>query len=340
MHEEWEALIPFYLARTLPQAEVVRLEQHLQQCPHCRRAVEEWRIIAESVYTDATVQGRQLPPLRLEAVEPKRPALNAAYPDDVALRVRTSRSATAASLLLTGLAAAAAVVIVVSGLLLYITAAEDEHAAFMATDIAALITQTSTSTPHVKATATDPYAILRQVTQTAISSGDEGLLPSPTPTRTLLPTELATETARSNPIQAAAAAAITFTSTPMAITATPVLSPVASPTCELPNCGEEAAIPRVAPAQISGVETPCIIHASESVHTVDVYTTHTVGSALIASITLPVEAVERTADGWYYIRYRQFPQPHYGWIDAAGLRPNGGCSNLPIAAAEQDSLQE
>lgn len=63
MHSKWEELIPFYIAGTLPKADVTRLERHLSGCADCRKSLDEWLLIADVVRADAASQMRDLPPL-------------------------------------------------------------------------------------------------------------------------------------------------------------------------------------------------------------------------------------------------------------------------------------
>ncbi|MFN8452756.1 MAG: zf-HC2 domain-containing protein, partial [Anaerolineae bacterium] len=63
MHNNWEELLPFYIAGTLPKNETTRLENHLSRCDECRRSLDEWRLIADVVRADASSQMRALPPL-------------------------------------------------------------------------------------------------------------------------------------------------------------------------------------------------------------------------------------------------------------------------------------
>lgn len=84
LHDDrWQDLIPFYVAGSLPAADVHALERHLAVCADCQQALHEWRIIAESVRGAAVERGRALPPLaksvrdQLTAPSPSPvPALN------------------------------------------------------------------------------------------------------------------------------------------------------------------------------------------------------------------------------------------------------------------------
>lgn len=64
MHsQQWEELIPFYVAQTLSRREQQALERHLATCETCRRAVADWRKIGSAVRAEAASQLRDLPPL-------------------------------------------------------------------------------------------------------------------------------------------------------------------------------------------------------------------------------------------------------------------------------------
>lgn len=61
MHSQWQDLIAFYIAGTLPPADAAALEQHLAHCAACRTALEEWRLIAGVVHTEAETWARAVP---------------------------------------------------------------------------------------------------------------------------------------------------------------------------------------------------------------------------------------------------------------------------------------
>ncbi len=63
MHEDWQELIPYYVAGTLPASDAAFLEQHLAMCDLCRTSLAEWRLIGEVVRAEAESWARQLPPL-------------------------------------------------------------------------------------------------------------------------------------------------------------------------------------------------------------------------------------------------------------------------------------
>ncbi len=63
MHKDWQDLIPFYAAGTLPGLSAAALEQHLIECTACRRALEEWHLIAGVVRAEAETWSMDLPAL-------------------------------------------------------------------------------------------------------------------------------------------------------------------------------------------------------------------------------------------------------------------------------------
>lgn len=63
MHNEWLDLIPFYVAGTLSQSDMVALEHHLARCESCFGALSEWREVATVVRREAQAWGEILPPL-------------------------------------------------------------------------------------------------------------------------------------------------------------------------------------------------------------------------------------------------------------------------------------
>jgi uncharacterized protein YraI len=63
MHENWQELIPFYIAGSLTKAEAQKLERHLSKCIYCRQVLDDWRTIGRVVRAEAESWGLDLPPL-------------------------------------------------------------------------------------------------------------------------------------------------------------------------------------------------------------------------------------------------------------------------------------
>lgn len=92
MREDWQELLPFYVAGTLSEAGQRKLERYLEDSPECRAALAEWQIIGKAVRSQASQWARDLPPLservRASARAPKtQPHMDAVHADET---VRTS----------------------------------------------------------------------------------------------------------------------------------------------------------------------------------------------------------------------------------------------------------
>ena len=200
MHEQWLDLIPYYVNRTLPDAERAALERHLTGCDTCRRALEEWHMVAGVVYVEADRWAREAPALsaRIRANlglpassnghSHYRSAFDPNQTFSVYTRQQSGRVRGRIPLPLT-LVAAAMVALTFGALLLYITSRGDESPASLGADVEAG-TVTPTRTPR-------PAATLGAITATpgftlsspAPTSEDLGILPLPkTPTRYIPPT--------------------------------------------------------------------------------------------------------------------------------------------------------
>ncbi|MBC8098074.1 MAG: zf-HC2 domain-containing protein [Armatimonadetes bacterium] len=64
-HNDWQALMPFYLSRTLPPDQTQALAAHLATCAECRVALEEWTAISVGVTTTLDAWTTPMPSLRL-----------------------------------------------------------------------------------------------------------------------------------------------------------------------------------------------------------------------------------------------------------------------------------
>lgn len=62
-HKQWEDLIPFYVAHTLPPDQAVALNQHIATCEYCQHVLADWRGIAAATRSAVEDWSRDLPPL-------------------------------------------------------------------------------------------------------------------------------------------------------------------------------------------------------------------------------------------------------------------------------------
>ncbi|MBC8098402.1 MAG: zf-HC2 domain-containing protein, partial [Armatimonadetes bacterium] len=62
-HNDWQALMPFYLSRTLPPDQTQALAAHLAACAECQVALEEWMVISIGVTTTLDAWTTPMPAL-------------------------------------------------------------------------------------------------------------------------------------------------------------------------------------------------------------------------------------------------------------------------------------
>ena len=63
MRDEWQSLIPFYVAGTLPEADRRKVEFYLEHSADCRQALEDWLIIRDAIHAQSKSWASELPPL-------------------------------------------------------------------------------------------------------------------------------------------------------------------------------------------------------------------------------------------------------------------------------------
>lgn len=198
MHQQWEDQIAFYVAGTLPRAQVAELERHLATCAACQQSLREWRQIAEAVRDEAGTWSRRLPPLSLGVRSSLRqpapkpgisPAFDAPTPTSRRVRYRRpSRSWGAITL-----AAAVITLVLFGGAITYLTN-RDRHNQNASATLVAMSLQTE----EVEATqALDPTPTRRPPTQ---EPRDLGILTAPTTATALPPTNLPTRQPDSAPV--------------------------------------------------------------------------------------------------------------------------------------------
>lgn len=195
MHKQWLDLIPYYVNRTLPDAERAAFEHHLTTCETCRRALEEWHMVAGAVYAEADQWARKAPALSariranlgLPASSNGHGHYRTAFDPNATFSIyrgqRSRRIGARFPLPLT-LAAAAMVILTIGALLLVIASRGDESPSRLSADVE-VVTLTPTRTPHPATTlgavtATPGYALSGPTP----TSDDLGILPlAKTPTR-------------------------------------------------------------------------------------------------------------------------------------------------------------
>jgi hypothetical protein len=76
-HPQFEEMIPFYVARTLPLADAQALERHLATCAACRQSLREWRLIAAATWEEVDALVNDVPPLAVDVRADARARLGA-----------------------------------------------------------------------------------------------------------------------------------------------------------------------------------------------------------------------------------------------------------------------
>lgn len=62
-HQDWQDMLPFYVAQTLSIDDKRRFEAHLADCERCQAELAEWETIAGAVWREADEVAQSLPPL-------------------------------------------------------------------------------------------------------------------------------------------------------------------------------------------------------------------------------------------------------------------------------------
>lgn len=200
MHEQWQDLMPFYLAGTLSRAEAAALESHLAGCAECQLALNEWRIIAEVVKAEGQMRARALPPLAKSTREsikqentaaqngrvlslptqPNQPAVKFRQPAATLKAMKPIR--TRQTRFPVTMAAAAVIVFVLGGILIFAMSRPpaDENFADENESIAAL----PSYTPRIRLTETPT------VTITPTQEQELGIISTARPPSTFVPSTL------------------------------------------------------------------------------------------------------------------------------------------------------
>lgn len=394
MHDQWQDLIPFYIAGTLSAYERAALEQHLAQCDVCRTAASEWALIADAVRSEADAWARPLPPLskgvRQDVLNSKSarngsigrtlpppsqyPPIYQRPPVTPFPRRRTWVPATLVAML--------AAVLVFGGLLVMMAARQNPAAtpdfAGPGTGVARLSQEPDRSSP------------LPLVTNTPRGGGDLGILPVNTPTPLSTPSPAPSSPPSAEPpvaaLQSSSATATTGPYTaplPDRCTVTPATgSPVliyrwphVEQTNGQINPGEyyiswvytedgwyqvgrpggglggwvrssevmlngpcdQMMLPSATPS-VSPHET-CLVGSTSADRLVSIYAGPGRGYQILNAISQynTAEAIARSDNGWYRVRFSVPPQTIViGWVAAedAGADVYGAlCSQLPMLSS-------
>lgn len=298
MHEQWQELISFYVAGTLPPDQARAVEQHLATCESCRQAAAEWQVIAQAVRAEASSWAQQLPPLSAsvragvsQRRAPSEPAVVPFAAPPPARQQREPRVNRRAWVPLTALAAAL-MVLLFGALLVFMSGRGSDEAEPTQVAMLSIITVTSEQRPP---TTTKQAARPTQ-------GSDLGILPA-VATQTPLPP----------------------------LTEAPAASPAASST-QVPPPG-----PTVDIADSDRTMLPETCSVSPVSGSVSVYRTPDLTSPVTGTITANPSLWTniRSENGWYQII--EIGTGILGWAPGSSLALSGPCADLPLPTATQNN---
>lgn len=331
MHSEWEELIPFYVAGTLPKNETIRLENHLARCAQCTKAVEEWRAIAGAVRDNAAAQMRALPPLSRGVIQTARRQAAVIDYENVS-RLATRRVNTPITLV-----AAVFTVLLFGGLLALFIARtlhrDSEGVALVPTSSAAATEGTFIDGTLAEGTPSlIPQIIVIEPTDTPVpTKGKASPTLAPTEAPDQLPTAVQPPTLiEPNPTQQIFPTFVLPTSTPTVIPTQP-LPPT---TMAVTGMGGGGNADTSADALTFSAQSSFSAQAAEAceiraaVPSAILYTDTNTLSAIVGTIgASDVLAALGMSAGWYNA---QSSSGAVGWVQQEMVYVTGSCSDLPI----------
>ncbi len=304
MHSDWEELIPFYVAGTLPKADTSRFESHLAQCADCRKSLKAWQALADAVRAHAAAQMRDLPPLSAQVLQTAaQQAASRRYEADTlrAARARRRYSTTSVTLM-----AAVFTVVLLGGLLGFMVLSgslpqQGSGVAQLPTATPTVVpSQTDTPAPTASSTPA-PQIIVIEPSETPVS-------PTPSPTRV-------------SPTSAPPTSRPPATIIPTRIPPTPL-----PPTTEVTEDFQQFAI------QPSPLKQDCTVRAASSGSAVKIYggpdTSYPVLGTFSSSDELVALGV--TSSGWYRLQYPPGSDLGAGWVPRDQTTASGDCTSLPL----------
>ena len=326
MHNDWEELIPFYVAGSLPRAETSRLESHLSRCERCRASVEEWRALAAVVRADAAAQLRDLPPLssRVLQVATREAGSRRAQPQAQRRQPLPFRSASQPVYRPTSVTLIAALftVILFGGLLALMVLRGSFLLPQPAAESVVLLPTATPFRPQSAAPSPAPQIIVIEPSATPVTPASE--LPTKPP-----------------PVILTAPPLIFSTPLPPSATRPPFVATRRPPTAEPPmlipaaSASADPSLESFAlqmPAPDLALKDACTLHAAASAASLyagpGLY--YGIVSTFSAADALPVLAV--SDNNWFQA---QSLDGSIGWVPVDQVYTSGSCDSLAVIAAAQ-----
>lgn len=316
MHNQWEEMLPFYAAGTLPKAEAARLERHLSHCDACRRSLNDWRLVAAAVRAEAASQLRDLPPLspdvmRVAAGQMHNPRMSVNTVSFAPQPVRGQEPPRRASSTPITLAVAAFTVLLLGGLLvlmaLRLTPTEQGSNG---------VVLMPSATPSEAVTETAPTEILPLIVVIEPSN-------TPTPPMQDVPSQV--------PPTSAAPPTVNV---PTQIPATPVPPTFVMPT-PIAATPEPTTDGSMTFAQVAiGGGGGCTLQAAiPSGSVINMYAQPRIDSTVLTTISSAelLTGLAMSDNSWFRL---QSERGNVGWVQQGLLSVSGNCDGLPLIFAQ------
>jgi uncharacterized protein YgiM (DUF1202 family) len=328
MHNNWEEMIPFYIAGTLPKPDTSRLENHLATCDECRTSLEEWRAIATAVRSDAASQMRDLPPLSANVlnIASQRSSGRSSSPEisPFSARPTTHYRATSVTLI-----AAVFTVILFGGVLAFMLRGTQPKQG----DVVLLPTQTASVT------------LTPEITQQMLSATPEPNKTTPSATREQPQIIVVEPSITPSP-------SLVFNTPSTLVFNTPIIPTLSFPTAVAPNIIQPTQNPpNTFEPLIFATGTPenfaqtmmlgmgggptCTIKAAILNSAVNLYAGPGTNYPAVNTFSGDDELIvlSKSDNGWYQAQYTARNNQWVGWVRQELVYTIGVCDDLPMIAA-------
>ncbi|HVU11462.1 MAG TPA: zf-HC2 domain-containing protein, partial [Phototrophicaceae bacterium] len=340
MHNNWEELIPFYIAGTLPKAEAARLESHVAHCDDCRKSLDEWRQIASVVRADAASQLRDLPPLSarvLQVANGQASVRRYGYIPPVTPQPTRSYRGTSITLL-----AAVVTVVLIGGLLtlmLMRAPQPQQGVALLPSPTATVNTATAES---LAPTSTLGEAASLEATTAQASLQPQIIVIEPSATPVSPTPTLGAPTAPPSAAPTYVVPTLVYP-TPLRLptrvypTAIPFNNqqPQAQVTQPTPESSQD-----VQPLYLAQSQSACTLQVAQPSSIVNLYAGAGTDYPVVRTFSSDDQllALGRSDDGWYKAQYEPGSDQSVGWVQQALVVTSGNCGSLPLISVTTNTL--
>ena len=323
MHSNWEELIPFYIAGTLPKPDTSRLENHLASCDECRSFVEEWRAIATVVRNEAAGQMRDLPSLSAQVLSVANQQSFRRH-QSAGISLASARPTTRYRATSITLIAAVFTVIVFGGLLTFMVLRG---------------TQPRQGDVVLLPTATPSATVTQEVTEGKLSLSPSPFLSPEPPQTTSIAPSVQPQIIVIEP---------SLAPSPSLVFATQIVPTRSVPTAIAPNIIQPTQI--IPTAVLLPTDTPqtfaqsmmlgaggaaCTIQAAIPNSVVNLYAGPGTNYTVVKTFSNDDQliALGKSDNGWYRAQYEPDNNQWIGWVRQELVFTTGSCDNLPVFAA-------